>query len=382
MSSQLSVVHVYKTYPPVHGGIEGHIDLLTRLLVARGVRAEVLCTRPPGTAATEEREGVRVHRCSAPLTLASTPLPPALPAALRRSTATIVHLHLPWPPGEAAWLLSGRGRPLVVTIHCEVVRHAWLGRLLAPLTQSVLSAAARILVTGAFMRAAPLLSPHRTRVEVVPLGVDLDRFRPDPAAPDPLPNVPHPRIIFVGRLRHYKGLPVLAAALARLPQVQLAVVGDGPERTTLDGALQDHGCRHRTHLLGDVDDERLLRVLQTADAAVLPSTSPAEAFGVAIAEAQACGVPAVTTEVGTGTAQTVADGVSGRVVPPNDPAALAAALAWCLDAEHALARRAAARAHAQAHLCARRMAAAVHEIYTALEAPGAVVRPNRQSQGG
>jgi len=119
-------------------------------------------------------------------------------------------------------------------------------------------------------------------------------------------------------------------------------------------------------VLGDVADDRLLRILQTADAVVLPSTSRAEGFGLAIAEAQACGVPAVTTDVGTGTAQTVADGVSGRVVTPNDAAALTAGLAWCLDPVHATARRAAARRHAETALSAAHMTDAVVGVYTQL----------------
>ena len=361
--SPYSVVHVYKGYPPVHGGIEGHVDLLTQRLVRRGVRAQVLCVRAPGTARREERYGVLVQRCTNALTLASTPLPPLLPFALRRSEADIVHLHLPWPPAEVAWLLGGRARPLVLTVHCEAVRQARLARLLRPLSRRVFAAADRILVTGAFMRDAPFLAPYRARIDVVPLGVDLDHFRPDPRADDPLPDVPHPRIVFVGRLRHYKGLPVLAAALAQLPHARLIVVGDGPERGTFERAVAAYGCRDRAQVLGDVDDDRLLRILQTADAAALPSTSHAEGFGLAIAEAQACGVPAVTTAVGTGTAQTVADGVSGRVVAPNDVAALTAGLAWCLDPTQAAARRAAARRHAETALSAERMTDAVVQVY-------------------
>ena len=96
---------------------------------------------------------------------------------------------------------------------------------------------------------------------------------------------------------------------------------------------------------------------------MLPSTSRAEAFGLAIAEAQGCGVPAVTTEVGTGTAQTVVDRLSGRVVRPNDPAALAEALDWCIDPLHARERRAAARVHAETTLCAGRMVDAIRTIY-------------------
>jgi glycosyltransferase involved in cell wall biosynthesis len=373
-----SVVHVFKDAPPVRGGIEGHIDTLTRLLVERGVAAEVLCSRPRGTPAYEERAGVRIRRCAAPLRLASTPLPPALPWALRRSPAEIVHLHYPWPPGEVAWLLGGRRRPLVVTVHCEVLRYARLARQLAPLTERILAGAAGILVSGPQMARIPLLAGHAERVRVVPHGVELDRFHPDRAAEDPLPRIPHPRIVFVGRLRHYKGLSVLASALARLPDAHLVVVGEGPERGRLEQSLRAAGCSDRAHLLGEVDDAHLVRVLQTSDAAVLPSDSPAEAFGLSMAEAQACGVPGVITDVGTGTAQTLADTVSGRVVPAGDDSALAEALAWCLDPARAAACSAAARAHAEAHLCARRMAAQVHAVYEEVmrEAHARALRPH------
>ncbi len=363
MTPSLSVVHVYKSFPPVRGGIEGHVDLLTRLLARQGLRPEVLCASAPGAPADEVRDGVRIHRCTPLLTLASTPLPPALPWRLRRSPAEIVHLHYPWPPAELAYLLGGRGRPLVVTLHCEVIRYPGLARALRPLTRRVLRAARRIVVSSPALAGTPLLAKHAGRVRVIPFGVDVERFRPAPTAADPIPHVPRPRILFVGRLRHYKGLPVLAAALGRLPRAHLVVVGDGPERAALERALEVHGCRERAHLLGEVADDLLLRLLQSVDAAALPSISRAEAFGLSIAEAQACGVPAVTTDVGTGTTETVRDGVSGRVVPPGDVDALAQALAWCLDPEHASARRAAARAHAEDRLGSGRMTAAIAELY-------------------
>jgi rhamnosyl/mannosyltransferase len=171
----------------------------------------------------------------------------------------------------------------------------------------------------------------------------------------------------VGWLRYYKGLPVLAAALAELPGVQLVVVGQGAERAAFEDRLRQLGVRQRAHLLGDVGDERLRAILQHADVAVLPSTSRAEAFGIAIAEAQACGVPAVTTAVGTGTGQTIADGESGRLAAPGDPSALAEAIAWCLDPVRASGLRLAARRHAEASLCAQRMADSILQLYDEVE---------------
>jgi hypothetical protein len=100
---------------------------------------------------------------------------------------------------------------------------------------------------------------------VVPLGVDLDHWRPDVPAPDPLPNVPHPRVVFVGRLRHYKGLPVLAA---RWPAYRMcSSSSSATDRARHYGALQAAGCRSRPP--ARYGDERLRRIYQTADAAVL-----------------------------------------------------------------------------------------------------------------
>lgn len=363
MPSSPTAVHLYKGYPPALGGIEGHVDLLTRLLGDQGIHCEVLCARTQDGPRLEQRGRVFVRRCFAPLTLASTPLTPLLPLALWRSRAAIVHIHYPWPPSELAWLIAGRARPLVVTVHCEVVRHARLAALLVPLTQHVFRQAARILVTGSFMRNVPALHPHRDRIEVIPLGVDTDRFKPHPGVDDPLPGVGRPRILFVGRMRHYKGLPVLARALSLLPNARLVAVGSGPAEPELIGALRATGCADRAHLAGDVGEERLVRLYQSSDVAVLSSTSNAEAFGLSIAEAQSCGLPAVTTAVGTGTEQTVADGISGRVVPPNDPQVLATALAWCLEPSRAATLRVAARTHAETHLSAARMTAGVRNVY-------------------
>lgn len=360
------VVHIYKGYPPVRGGIESHLDLLTRLLAANGTSSEVLCAAVPGVAAVEQRAGVVVRRLPTLATFASTPLTPALPWALHRSPAPIIHLHYPWPPAEAAWVLAGRQRPLVITVHCEVVRYPALARMLAPITRRVFAAARRIIVTDPFLLDTAPVRAHRDRAEVIPLGVDLDWYHPDPSATDPLPQVPHPRILFVGRLRHYKGLPVLAQALALVPDAQLVVVGDGPERATLERVLVDAGARGRAHLLGEVDDERLRRIYQTADIAVLPSTSRAEAFGVSMAEAQACALPGVTTALGTGTTQTVVDGESGRIVRPGDPLSLADAIGWCLDAARQPQLRRQARLHAETHLSARHMAARTEAVYDAI----------------
>lgn len=338
-------------------------------LVERGIECEVLTASEPGAPDHGIEHGIEVTRCASPITIASTPLPPGLPRALAASRADIVHLHYPWPPGEVAYWRGGRGRPLVVTVHCEVVRQQRIARWLAPLTRTVLSQASAILVTSDHMRHVAILEPFADRIETVLLGVDLDRFRPTVSNDaDPLGDLTHPRIAFVGRLRHYKGLALLGPVLKRLvargfTDAQLVVIGDGPERGRLEASLELAGVRDRATLLGEVSDSELVATLAACDAAVLPSTSRAEAFGIAIAEAQACGLPAVVTDVGTGTVLTVRDGVSGKVVEAGNVEAIADGLAWCVEPAHRATLREAARAHAERTLSAKAMVDNVIAVY-------------------
>ena len=80
------------------------------------------------------------------------------------------------------------------------------------------------------------------------------------------------------------------------------------------------------NLIGFVPDAELPALLSSADVFVLPSTSRAESFGIAALEAQAMNIPAVVTDVGTGTTEAIAPGETGLVCPPRDPPALASAI--------------------------------------------------------
>lgn len=97
-------------------------------------------------------------------------------------------------------------------------------------------------------------------------------------------------------------------------------------RPVWEALVAELGVGEKVRFVGGVSDEALPGLYASADIFVLPANSRAEAFGKVLLEAMAAGLPCVTTEVGTGTSLVVQDGVTGRVVPPQDPEALAAAL--------------------------------------------------------
>jgi rhamnosyl/mannosyltransferase len=116
-----TVLHVYKdVYPPVHGGIEHHIDDLRRSVP--GWRSDVLvCSRSRRTVISEFGSGLEV-RAGELGRLLSNPIAPRLVSWIRRLKHDVLHLHMPHPTGEVAALIAGGGAPSVVTYHADIVR--------------------------------------------------------------------------------------------------------------------------------------------------------------------------------------------------------------------------------------------------------------------
>ena len=173
------------------------------------------------------------------------------------------------------------------------------------------------------------------RLTVIPNGFDTDVFRPDPAARldvrRELGLAPDATLIgLVARYDPFKDhanfLRAAAALKGRLPDVHFLLCGDrvDPGNETLASMVAALGLRGRCHLLGQRRDVPRLQ----AGLDLATSSSVSEAFPLAIGEAMASGVPCVATDVGDSAAII---GESGRIVPPRDPQALAAACRELLE---------------------------------------------------
>jgi glycosyltransferase involved in cell wall biosynthesis len=188
--------------------------------------------------------------------------------------------------------------------------------------------------TVALRRARRIVVPSRYLAEIA-VGWGLDRTRievltnPAPPPTDVEPAaLPDGTFVFVGRLTEQKALPVALAALAEVPEAQLVLVGDGPERESLQRRARELGLDGRVRFLGSLPRPEVLRQLAGARAAVLSSAW--ENLPHAAVEALSVGTPVVSTAVG-GVPEVVHDGENGLLVPAGDVQALAAALRRMLD---------------------------------------------------
>ena len=364
----MHILQLYKDYHPVRGGIEGHLRLLAEGLVARGHTVTVLVSAPGQRDTAHELGGVRVLGAGRLLTTASTPISPGLPLLLARQRPDLVHLHHPFPPGDLAALLAAPRIPLVVSYHSDIVRQRRLGQLAAPLVRATLARARRIIVASpAYIRSSPFLAPVASHCRVVPYGVPLERFgHADPARVAALrARFPGPIVLFVGRLRYYKGADRLVRAMAHVPARAVFVGDDASERRAdLEALAAGLGLAERVHFVGGQDEAELRAFYHVATVFALPSVERSEAFGIVQVEAQAASLPIVCTELGTGTSYVTLHGRTGIVVPPNDIPALARAL-HALIASPALAQAmgAAGRARAEREFSLPRMLDRVEAVY-------------------
>jgi glycosyltransferase involved in cell wall biosynthesis len=184
---------------------------------------------------------------------------------------------------------------------------------------------------------------------------------PTPPLPELPPRRPHerPLLCFAGRLTAPKALGVALEAVAQVPEVELALAGDGDERAALEAQARQLGLDGRVHFLGSLPREEVLTLLRSADAALLSSAW--ENFPHALVEALAVGTPAIATEVG-GVREIVTDGENGLLVPPGDPAALAGAIRRFLDDADLRARLTAAAAPSAERFSAERIYGRLEEI--------------------
>jgi glycosyltransferase involved in cell wall biosynthesis len=289
---------------------------------------------------------------------------PEFASALRREWAQrppdLVHAHF-WMSGLASVAAAGTGAiPVVQTFHAlgsVKRRHQGAADTSPPqrieLERSLCRTVSHVVATCSDeVFELRRLGLDSDRVSVVPCGVDTTLFTPRGPVAARTPSSPHDpavprgerkRLLVLGRLVERKGQEDAVRALTAVPDAELVVVG-GPPAAELDGDAEVRRLRAVAASLGVADRLVFTGAVARADvpawirsADVVLAVPWYEPFGITPLEAMACGRPVVATAVG-GLQDSVADGVTGDLVPPRDPARLGAVLAALLADD---ARRAA-----------------------------------------
>lgn len=325
-------------WPPDPGGPASHAPALAAFLHARGHAVEVVTTAERAPAAEPYRLTWVSRRLPAGIRHARAVL-----AIARRAAASDV-VYATSMVRRAALGTALARRPLVVKLVSDEVfeRAARSGRFQGTLDEfqgvrgglrlrflrasraAALRRARHVFCPSAYLRAIALawgLDPERVSVlpnpaPEVPLLASREELRAEFGLAGPL-------LAFAGRLGVQKELGVALEALAACPGVTLVVAGDGPERERLERRARELGVAERVRFLGPAAREAVLRLFRAADASLLPSAW--ENLPHTVLESLAVGTPVIATAVG-GVPEVVRDGESGLLVPPRDPAALAAAI--------------------------------------------------------
>ncbi len=337
------------------GGQNVHVGALAAALAARGHSVTVytrLTALDAPRAVTLDR-GVTVRRLKAgPIApLPKDDLLPHMPelgmrlARLwRQDPPDVAHAHF-WMSGLATLRgAAGLDVPVAQTFHALGVVKARHQGAADPSPPGRAGAERRIgracdqIIATCSDEASELtaLGVPSGQISIVPCGVDTAMFTPhDPGMSAPggpaVRRRGRPRLLTLGRLVERKGVATAIAALASVPEAELVVAG-GPDRAELetDGdyralreAADRHGVADRVVFTGGIGRADVPALIRSAD--VMVCTPWYEPFGIVPLEAMACAVPVVASAVG-GLTDTVVDRVTGWLVPPRDPAALAGAL--------------------------------------------------------
>jgi len=329
------VLHLYKDYYPVVGGMENHIRMLAEGAVKRGLEVTVLVTSLTHSTEILQMNGVKIIKAGRLATFSSTPLSFSLLSWVRRLKPDITHLHFPYPWGEIAHLMFGHSQRTVITYHSDIVRQKNLLKLYRPVLGRLLARADCIIATSPnYIHSSAHLSKVADKCVVIPLGVNVEPFlkaRTEAVRGLRSEHQP-PLLLFVGLLRYYKGLEYLIRAMTHV-NARLLVVGSGPMAEQWRSLTASLHLQDKIFFFGRVENEDLPTYYQACDLFVLPASHRSEAFGAVQVEAMACGKAVISTELGTGTSYVNVHGETGLVVPARDRGALAEAINRLLSDE-------------------------------------------------
>lgn len=336
----MKICMVNSYFPPWRGGAETYVRELSKALAARGHDITVLCTSDPLKPGTYYVDGVRVRRLRRLTRLYGTPVQAGLMRELHDCDADIFHANFPSPYLSFTVAVASffRKTPAVLTWHNDLPPVTPAARLLIEthnqfiLPQYIRKYRTIIATSETYRKKSLILSSLGPRVRVIHNGVDCQRFNPkvSPSSIEGRYGLSGKFVaLFVGALTKwhgYKGVDVLLQALRisvkSSQKIMLLVVGEGDLKPQYELMADKLGVADHVIFAGNSSDEELPEFYAASKLLALPSKDMSEGFGLTLLEANATGIPCIGSNTG-GIPEIIRDGYNGRLVPPNNPEALA-----------------------------------------------------------
>jgi len=328
---------------PFIGGVENYVYYLSQELVKKGHDVKVLCANEPHSPKEEIIDNITVKRVPYIGKLANTNITPSLPLEiLREKEYDIMHTHLPtpWSADWSAFFSKLKNKPLVLNYYNDIVAQGGIAKITAKLYNQtflklLLKKADRIIIIQEnYIHTSPYLSEYTDKISVVPVGVDVNRFKP--IKMDEMKN----SIFFLSLLdefHKYKGLEYLLKAIQitkkDIEDVKLIIGGKGNLLEYYRSMAESLGLKDNVEFHGFISEEKLVEYYNSCSLFVLPSISSAqEGFGIVALEALACEKPVITTNI-VGVADDLGKVNAGKIIPPKDAEKLANAITELLSNE-------------------------------------------------
>lgn len=337
----MKIVQTPVRFYPFIGGVENYVYYLSKELVNLGHTVKVICANEPKTEVHESVDGVEVSRLNYVGKVANTNITPDLPFKLNREEFDILHTHVP-TPWSADWsriIANRKNKPLVVTYHNDIIGNGPANYIAnfynKTALKKLLKSADRIIITQPnYLNYSPYLLDYKDKVEVIPNGVDVDKFKP--ASVEKENNT----LFFLSLLDEfhaYKGLDYLLEAVKivkkSIPTVKLVVGGKGVLMDHYMKKTESMGLSANVEFHGFVPDEQMAEYYSRANIFVLPSISSLqEGFGIVALEALACETPVITTDI-VGVSSDLKEENAGLIVAPKNSEELADAIIQLLENE-------------------------------------------------
>lgn len=341
----MKILMMTNTYAPMVGGIEESIRSFTFEFERLG--HEVVIVAPECAGAPLDEVGViRLHAIQnfnhSDFSIA-LPMSSLLPELMKTFMPDIIHCHHPFWMGDIALRLSSQFRiPLIFTYHTMFEQHMHylpvqnegVKRFIIELFTGYSNLSTQVIVPSESVRAILLERGVTAPMEVVPTGVDLQKFsKGNREIIRKRLGIPLNSIVIghVGRLALEKNLEFLsrsvAAYLKKEPEMHFLVAGGGPLEALVKKIFDEQGIGKRLHLAGVLKGQDLVNCYHAMNIFTFASLS--ETQGIVLVEAMAAALPVVAIDA-PGVREVVKDGYNGRLIFGEDQSNFLAALSWCL----------------------------------------------------